>query len=343
MTGNRLRSDRPDTAALQDWVDKHQAVPLGWAATSAKAPYPNLGDALSAVVTAVITGLPVQRRNFDDKGERLVAVGTIGHGQRNGTVHLWGTGLDSTRNAFDPNLKRFIVPPDTNLVAHAMRGRNSAARLRELGIRVPDAYGDPVWFLPKLLATRPVPQTYELGVVLHITELTGATPASGPRPDYRRYHIPPSLAGVIRIINTYTDNNTASLLARVDDIRSCKRIASTSFHGLVIPESFGIPNIWFSTHPGEGMMPEVDDEDALIDHRVRDWHSGSGSSRVIAFGAERHLVTRWDQLFRFIDRMWEPMRIDAAPLFDAFPLRASVSLDDAAWTLDSAVAGAMRY
>jgi len=334
---------RTESASLRDWVDEHQAVPLGWAATSAKAPYPNLGDALSAVVTAAISGLPVQRRNFDDRGERLVAVGTIGHAQRNGIAHLWGTGLDPTRNAFDPASKRFAVPPDTRMIAHAMRGRNSAARLREAGVRVPEVYGDPVWFMPKLLADRPVPRTYELGIVLHITELTEATPSGGQLPDYRRYQIPPSLAGVVRIINTYTENDTASLLARVDDIRSCKRIASTSFHGLVIPESFGIPNIWFSTHPGEGMLLEVDDEDVSIDHRVRDWYSGTGRQRVLAYGAERHLPTRWDQLLRFIDRMWEPLRPDVAPLFNAFPLRARVSLDDALWTLGPAIADALRF
>jgi hypothetical protein len=335
--------NRPNAESLQDWVDRHGVVPLGWAATSSKAPYPNLGDALSAVMTAAIAGLPAQRRNFDDKGERLVAVGTIGHGQRNGVVHLWGTGLDATRNAFDPSLKRFAIPPGTNLVAHAMRGRNSAARLRELGVAVPHAYGDPVWFLPKLLAGQPVERQYELGIVLHITELTEATPTAGPRPEYRRYQIPPSLAGVVRIINTYTENDTASLLARANDIRSCKRIVSTSFHGLVIAECFGIPNAWFSTHPGEGMLLDVDDEDQQIDHRIRDWHSGTGSQRVLTFGAERHVPARWDQVFRFIDRMWEPMEIDAAPLFGAFPLRPAVSLSDTAWTLDPAIADAMRF
>jgi hypothetical protein len=337
------RPVRPGAASLQDWVDEHQTVPLGWAATSLKAPYPNLGDALSAVVTAAIAGLPIERRNFDDSRERLVAVGTIGHAQRNGIAHLWGTGLDATRNAFDPALKRFAIPPATRLVAHAMRGRNSAARLREAGIVVPEVYGDPVSFMPKLLAGRTVQPTHELGIVLHITELTEPGPSGRPLPEYRRYQIPPSLAGVVRIINTYTANDTASLLARVDDIRACKRIASTSFHGLVIPESFGIPNVWFSTQSGEGMLLAVDDDDAKLDHRIRDWYSGTGRQRVIAYGSERHLPTRWDQLIRFIDRMWEPLRPDVAPLFDAFPLRPRVSMSDPVWTLDPAITDAMRF
>lgn len=337
------RPGRPEAVSLQDWVDANGAVPLGWAATGEATPFPNLGDALSATVTAAIAGLPIVRRNFDDKGERLVAVGTIGHAQRNGIAHLWGTGLDATRNAFNPSLGRFAVPPDTTLVVHAMRGRNSAARLRQAGVPAPEVHGDPVWFMPKLIGHRPVEPRYELGIVLHITELTAATPAAGPLPDYRRYHIPPSLAGVVKIINTYTETDTESLLARVDEIRACRRIASTSFHGLVIPETFGIPNIWFSTHPGEGMMLDVGDEEAKLDHRLRDWYSGTSRQRVAAYGSQRHLPTRWDRLIRAIDTMWEPLQVDGAALFDAFPIRPGVRYEDAAWPLDPAFTESMRY
>jgi hypothetical protein len=328
---------------LQDWVDANDRVPLAWAATSERAPYPNLGDALSAVIVSVMSGRPVEARNFDDRGERLVAVGTIAHAQRNGVVHLWGTGLDGKRNAFDASLGRFALPPDTEFAVHAMRGRNSAARLREAGIACPEAYGDPVWFLPRLMRGRAVAPRWELGVVLHITEVAAPAPGAAVLEEYVRYRIPPSLAGVVRLISTYTEQGTEALLAKVDEIRACRRIVSTSFHGLVIPESFGIPNMWFSPYSGGGMLADVDDPETKLDHRVRDWYSGMRRRRVPVFGAQRHLPARWDQIMRWIDAAWEPAEPDAAALFDSFPLRKAVGFEDAAWAMEPTLFGDARY
>lgn len=325
------------SACLQEWVDENGVVPMAWAATSEQSPHPNLGDALSALIVSAMTGLKLQRRNFDDQGERLVAVGTIGHTQKNGAVHLWGTAVDPTRNAFDPSLGRFAVPPETRLTVHATRGRNTAAHLRNAGVSCPEIYGDPVWFLPRLAGHRPVIPRYELGVILHITELDGVTPEAAVLAAYKRYRIPPPLADAIKLITTYTEQGTEALLAKVDEIRSCRRIVSTSFHGLVIPEAFGIPNMWFSTHPGGAMMADVADLGVPMDHRVRDWYSGTNLRRVPIFGTQRHLPTRWDQVIRWLDTAWEPLQTNAAGLFDAFPLRKSVHFDATCWPLDPAL------
>ncbi len=334
---------RHPAASLQEWVDTHGRVPLAWAATSERAPFPNLGDALSAVIVSAMAGMPLQRRNFDDHGERMAAVGTIGHTLRNGTAHLWGTALDPSRNAFDRGLNRFAVPPETMFTVHATRGRGTAASLRAAGVTCPEIYGDPVWFLPRLMAARPVAPRWELGVILHITELNGTTPDATVLAEYQRYTIPPALAGAVRLISTYTGQGTAALLAKVDEIRACRRIVSTSFHGLVIPETFGIPNAWFSTHPGGAMMAAIDDPAVKMDHRVRDWYSGTDRRKVPIFGAQRHLPTRWDQVIRWLDTAWEPLRTDAQGLFDAFPLRKKVSFDQAAWPLDPELFDTAEY
>jgi len=344
------KSTPPDTAlrpvpasGLARWATEHGAVPLAWAATTPTNPYPNLGDALSALMVSVVAGLPVSRKGFDANVERLVAVGTIAQNQKNGHVHLWGTGLDAERNAFDPALGHFALPPETAFTVHAMRGRRGAEVLRRCGLTVPDAYGDPVSFLPRIMGQRPVVQTHELGVVLHITELTDVTPAALPLPSLIRYSIPPELAGAVRIIHTKTDNTTEAMLACVDAMRSCKRIASTSFHGLVIAESFGIPNVWFSTEPGGGAMLEVDDMRTRIDHRVRDWYSGMAVQRIAAYRGQRNLPTDWAALIDFIDRFWSPVPFDGRPLFDAFPLPPAVSFEDPHWPLDPLVFDALRY
>ena len=322
---------------LQELVDERQAIPLAWVATTRASPWPNLGDALSAVMVAAIADLPIERRGFDDQRERLAAVGTIGHAQKGGVVHFWGTGIDPMRNAFDASLGRFAVPPGTELIPHAMRGRMSAQRLREEGVATPFVHGDPVWFLPKLVSTPVVEQTHELGIVLHITELESPTPESLVKEAYRRYRIPPSLQRTIRIINTYTENSLDSIFAKIDEMRSCRRIASTSFHGLVIAESFGIPNVWFSPYPAGGMVLDVEDQGAQLDHRARDFYSSTGKLLLPVYGTQRHLETDWEALIRWIDQSWTPLEDDFSGLFEAFPIRRAVSLDDAHWPLSETV------
>ena len=144
-------------------------------------------------------------------------------------------------------------------------------------------------------------------------------------------------ATLVKVNNVPLATEAFELLAKVDEIRSCRRIVSTSFHGLVIPEAFGIPNMWFSTHPGGAMMTDVADLSIPMDHRVRDWYSGTSLRRVPIFGTQRHLPTRWDQVIRWLDNAWEPLQTNAAGLFDAFPLRKSVDFDTSFWPLDPAL------
>ena len=164
---NRPQIAEAKTFDLQRWVDEHATVPLAWVATTEAFPDANLGDALSPIIVSVMSGLPVQHRHFDDHGERLVAVGTIGHAQRNGVVHYWGTGFDDRAAPSG----RYVRPPSTDICLHALRGPFSAQILTREGERPPEIYGDPVWFLPKLIPRKTAEPTYELGVVVHITEL----------------------------------------------------------------------------------------------------------------------------------------------------------------------------
>lgn len=329
-------------APLADWVAEHGRVPLSWVASTPVAPYANLGDALSALIVSAVSGLPVERRSFDDPSERLVGIGTIGHGQRRGAPHLWGTGLDGSRNAFDPSLGRFAVPPGTRFVVHATRGRNTAAILAEAGVAVQPAYGDPAWFLPRLFHD-PVPVTHELGVVVHITELAAATAEALVSAEFVRYGIPDSLKPAIRIINTYTPPTRAGLEDKVREMRSCRRIAATSFHGVVIAEAYGIPCVWFSPYPGGGQVLDIDDPDALLDHRLRDFYSGTPRRALPVFGAQRHLDTPWDALMEWIDRAWSPLEITGAALLESFPLPRTVSIEDAAWPTDLPVLDSLPY
>jgi hypothetical protein len=322
---------------------KRLSIPLSWVATTNEHPFANLGDALSAVVVSAIAGLPARRAGFDDPSERMVGVGTIGHAQKNGILHFWGTGMDATLDPIDRTLGRYVRPPKTEFIVHGVRGRMTADVLRRQGIAVPDVFGDPVWFLPRIMPMGHVEKTHELGVILHISELAEMSPESGVKEALRRYGIPPALAPSIRLINTYTVPKVEAFAAKVAEIVSCRRIISTSLHGMVISETYGIPCGWFGTYEAGRKMLDVDDPENRMDHRIRDFYSGVGKSRVVAYCHDRGRETAWDDVIAWIDTAWRPLDYDGRALFDAFPILPAVSFDEPEWPLIGDVAARIPF
>lgn len=306
-----------------------ERVRLSWVWTTKRHPDANLGDALSAVVVSAMSGLAVQRASFGEDCERMAAVGTIGHAQRNGKVHLWGTGFDLKRN-WTGSIIDYQLPTDTTLIVHGVRGKRTAAGLRKLGLPVPEVYGDPVWFLPRIFPFDPVKKDCDLGVIVHISELDSAVAGASVRANLARYGIPVSLAGSIRIINTYAPATLEGLREKVSEIVTCRRILSTSLHGLVIAEAYGIPCAWFATYEGASGFLSVDGS-CPIDHRMIDFYTGGGVDSVLSYLQPLHLRTDWDAAMRFLDANWHPLEYSGHTLFQAFPLEPAVRFEDSLW------------
>lgn len=329
---------------LSRLVADHAGVPLSWAASTAASPFANLGDALSAVVVSALAGLPVRHAHFDAGIERLVGVGTIGHAQKNGTLHIWGTGFDATRNAVQPELGRFIAPPGTHFRVHATRGPRSAALLRNAGIEAAPAFGDPVWLLPQLWPMDHIAKTHDLGVVVHITELEALRPDAALRQAYLRYVIPEALTGRVRIINTLTDTTVEALRTRMEEIASCRAILSTSLHGLVLAETYGIPCAWFSTEgEGIGAQLQLGDDMVKIDHRMRDFYLGAGASHLLTLAQDRRRPTDWEAAIGFVINNWTPLSFDAGPLVEAFPLPLAPQDAAGRWKLTDRALTDLRF
>lgn len=310
-------------------------VPLSWVATTETQPYTNFGDGLSAVMVSSLAGMPVVRANFDEASERIVAVGTIGHGQKNGILHFWGTGVDAERNPMTGDAPYF-KPPNTEFNVYATRGPKSAQTFRNAGIDAPEVYGDPVWLLPRIWPLAEVEKTHDLGVILHISELTEQRPGVGPRDEYARYDIPEEWQKRIKIINTYSEATPEAMRAKVAEIVSCRRIVSTSLHGLVIAETYGIPCAWFATYGGdEGVVLDIGENADKIDHRIADFYSGIGRSSINAYLRDRKFKSDWNSIIRFIDRRWRPVEnYTGDALLRAFPLPLAVDPDAAQWDVD---------
>jgi hypothetical protein len=294
-------------------------VPLSWAATSGKHPYANLGDALSPILVSALSGLPVVHRDFESWQRRLASVGTIAHGFKHGAVHFWGTGIDHKKNPVDANLPYYQKPANTNFHVHAVRGLFTAEVLKQQGIAVPPVYGDPVWFLPSIIQPASK-KRYELGVVVHLTELAERSTQASVNPNLLRYQIPPSLQNSIRIITTLTEPSFAALEARVQEITNCKRIVSTSLHGLVISEAYGIPCVALRNLGRGAAFAQLADERERVDWRIRDFYSGIEIENLFVYGQRRFELTDWEALIAAIDRYWKPLNWSPERFLDAFPL-----------------------
>jgi hypothetical protein len=309
------------------------SIPLSWARSTTKSPVANLGDALSALVVGAINGRTVRHTHFDRDSERMVAIGTIIQSQKTGRLHLWGTGMDVLVNHHDPSAGHYTVPPGTTLIPHAVRGPHTAAALRRVGVPTPAIYGDPAWFLPRILPRSlfPAEPTHEIGVICHISELESQRPESGVKPALARYRLDAAPRGSVRIINTLTPPTLDGLIAKMSEILSCRRILSSSFHGLVLPLSYGVPSLTFAMH-GQGFV-HIDAADrARLDHRFGDFFAGVGMNRVPAIAWDRSRpVTDWAALAALIDREHSPLGWTGRDLFDAFPGHKAVRFDDPIW------------
>lgn len=277
--------------------------------------FANLGDALSAVIVSALSGRAVHDVPFAWPVTKLVAVGSIGHAIKYGTAVVWGAGVSTERGLLQRNA-RF-----TRYDVRAIRGPISAEHYKRVGISVPDVYGDPVWLLPSILS-EPVEKRFELGVIPHIQDVDGTQPHSPPRQESLRWIVDEADAEEIAVINTWHESTWEGLLAKVGLIRSCKRVVSQSFHGVVIAEAYGIPVLHFSSAHGMRNGPRrIDlDQPCDTDPRVWEFYAGGRRSEYYMYVQRRKERTDWEKVIRAIDRYWQPFEFDAAPLVDAFPL-----------------------
>lgn len=304
------------------WPDPPDLVPLCWAAATETQDYLNLGDALSAVMVAAVSGRGIRHTPMQARGRRLSAVGTIGHSLQGGEIHVWGTGCSNYANPLSRGEEKrlYTVPPDTKLLVHATRGPISWKLLTGASPGQDAVYGDPVWLLPRFYSA-PAKKTAELGVIIHLSELADRDYEAHPKPELLRYVVPASLQGQVRLINTITPVTAAGMRERMNDILSCKRIISTSLHGLVFAESYGIPCLYIQARRGQTGLARIPiGNDDKMNLRMSDLYAGLGQDAVDLYIQPKRSMTDWDDVISAIDRSWYPKSLDEERLLDAFPL-----------------------
>jgi len=101
--------------------------------------------------------------------------------------------------------------------------------LLKRGIVCPEVYGDPALLLSLYYCPK-VEKKHRIGVVLHYKDQT----------DENKERILQAFPDVFFIDIAHYNN----WLGFVDQLLSCDVILSSSLHGLIVAESYGVPNVW---------------------------------------------------------------------------------------------------
>ena len=156
--------------------------------------------------------------------------------------------------------------------------------------------------LPRFYRPR-VEKRWKVGAILHLSELSDRAYEAHPNPKIQRYAVPRSLEGDIRLINTVTPISVNAIRERLDEILACERIVSTSLHGMVLAETYGIPCLYFGVdRKSPGLSKAPVSMDAGIDLRILDLYGGLGKEQFLVYNQDRGRPTDWEAVIKAIDR-----------------------------------------
>lgn len=175
--------------------------------------FKNLGDNISPVIVDFVAKKRGINLNKHVNGiKHLYAIGSIiTAGSQDCTI--WGSGLLNTLI-----LNRLS---DRKLDIRAVRGPLTRIILLDQGFNVPEIYGDPAILMP-LIYDRKIEKKHEIGLITHFNESVGN-----------------DLIECFYRINIVTDNYKKF----VDEVKSCNLIVSSSLHGIIFAEAYGVPAI----------------------------------------------------------------------------------------------------
>lgn len=181
----------------------------------------NWGDALNPVLIRHISGRePLSSKDvINVTGIPVYAVvGSILSWNRDPNLVVWGAGFISKGGRF-PRRPRAIL---------AVRGPLTRDAVLAQGLGCPAVFGDPALLYPRYYTpNRSV--TFDIGIIPHYVD--------GNHPDVQR---------LAETANSTIIDITGPTTDVVDQISSCRYIASSSLHGLIAADAFGVPNAWIA-------------------------------------------------------------------------------------------------
>lgn len=174
--------------------------------------FKNVGDNISPrIIEFVAKKYNIDLNKYVSNTKHLYAVGSIiTAGAQDCTV--WGSGLLNTSILNRLNKRSLDI--------RAVRGPLTRVILIDRGFSVPEIYGDPAILTP-LFYNPSVEKKYKVSLVTHMNENKEKLPEN------------------VHQINIVTDDYKAF----IDEIKASELLISSSLHGIIFAESYGVPAV----------------------------------------------------------------------------------------------------
>lgn len=181
----------------------------------------NFGDDLNVPLVEHLSGMKVRLFNTllcKRRKENLLAIGSIIENFSNEESVIWGSGAMYGDRPLQHKPKKVC----------AVRGKLTREYLLSQGVDCPEVYGDPALLFPTFY-TPTLGKKYNLGVIPH----------------YHDFDLPH--------VKAFRENHPEILFIQLQNyiswqdiinrICSCERIVSSSLHGMILSDAYGIPNV----------------------------------------------------------------------------------------------------
>lgn len=185
------------------------AIPLyWWEPDEGKSDIKNFGDTLSVVLVERIIGRKINKADVSIH-PKVLGIGSILHFAKDNDI-VWGSGINGK------HLKKRDYSFN-QLDVRAVRGPLTRSFLQKIGIVVPEIYGDPALLLPYFFSEFKRNPIREYSVIPHISE----------------NHLFITKKNVIFATQPWKEV--------VQKILESELVISSSLHGIIVAEAFGIP------------------------------------------------------------------------------------------------------
>lgn len=206
----------------------------------------NLGDSLAPVIYDwILNKYNIKREQHTKRSYHLMTVGSLIGGSGFFDAVIWGSGIKSFDAICSLAKRKYFQKFDIR----AVRGPITRKILCAYGYNCPPIYGDPAILMPIIYTPKIIKQPEEkrkTGVILHfhshdVTIPDECVSLSIKTEDYKSF---------------------------IDSLYGFKKVISSSLHGIILAESYGVPTVFLCKNMDEELL------------KYYDWYYSTGRRNV---------------------------------------------------------------
>lgn len=203
----------------------------------------NVGDYLSLVVVEhMCKKMGIAFDMQIKKTKHLYAIGSILPGYQDAVVWGSGFGYDKPHKWYSP-IYNWLHRRWHRLDVRCVRGPETRRILNDIGVDCPEVYGDPAVLMPLFYKGKGERNVKEYVIVPHYSKL-----------ELDRYKGNPNVLGTF----------TKGYESFIDSLLEAKLVISSSLHGIILAEAYGVPAVMLKDTPTEDIT------------KYKDWYYSTG-------------------------------------------------------------------